>query len=120
MNEPWFQLPGVPAVSQIATVLAKVGGLLLLYMIILMIFRYYVSADTLPVNGIRRGVGIAIGVPFAAGMTWIFEGHFPVPNQQFETLLFIVFIAFVAAIAGFINPPPRKEKTNDHTPIKNN
>jgi hypothetical protein len=120
MNEPWFQLPGDPVVSQVMTVLAKVGGLFVLYMIILMIIRYYVSADSVPVNAIRRIVGVAIGVPFAAGMTRIFEGHFYIPDKQFETLLFLIFIGFVSGLAAFVNPLPHKDKPHDYPLIKNN
>lgn len=119
MNEPLFQLPGDPAISQIVTVLAKVGGLFLLYMILLMVIRYYVSADSLAVNAIRRVVGIAIGIHFAACSTRVFESHFYIPDTHFETLVFVVFVALTAAITGFVNQPTSKEQPNVHPPVQN-
>jgi hypothetical protein len=120
MSEPWFQLPGVPAVSQIVTVLTQVGGLFILFMIILMVIKYYIPADSVAVNAIRRFVGLGVGVPFAACMTRVFENHFFVPSIQSETMLFLIFVALCAAISAFVNQFPQKDTPNDHSNTKSN
>jgi len=124
MNGEWFQIPGDPVVSQIVTVLAKVGSLFLIYMLILVIISFYLNSRSNVANAIRRLIGIAIGIPFSACMTHVLNRQFFIYDNQFATFVFIVFIVFCSAITAFINQPEphvaSQGTSNEHTDIKNN
>ncbi|OGV70359.1 MAG: hypothetical protein A2283_14010 [Lentisphaerae bacterium RIFOXYA12_FULL_48_11] len=120
MNESWFQIPGDPVVGDIVSVVAKVGGLFLIYMLILVIATFYLNGRTNAGTAIRRFTGIAASVPFSACMTHILIRQFHIYDKGFETFVFIVFIVFCCAITAFISQPESQGASNEHTDIKNN
>lgn len=119
MTDSFFQIPGDPAVTEYVIVVGKIGGLLLIYTLLLLIVRYYIYADTVPANALRRAAGLAAGVPFASCMTRILGSHFPIPDLHAETVVFLVFVAITAWITAVLNPPPSaKGVPHDHSNLQ--
>lgn len=115
MSAPWFNLPGDPMVSVIVTCLAKLVGVLLIYMVILGFIRFYIRGTSAVASASRMVAGIGAGVPFAAWMTKIFGSHFDVlsRDQSFETFVLLFFVGITVVLANFVNrfEPPSPGRT---------